>query len=99
MVRCPMLATDHLAASRGKLLANRLKAALTKPLMPVVFFLAGVTYDSVTLTRIDRLRDNLILMAYLSLLCALIVLTTPADRGRVTADATVAPRHVESFAP
>ena len=99
MVHRPMLATDHLAASRGKLLANRLKAALTKPLMPVVFFLAGVTYDSVTLTRIDRLRDNLILMAYLSLLGALIVLTTRADLGRVTADATVDSGNVKSLVP
>src|SRR2546430_3155747 len=57
------------------LLANRLRAAITKPLLPVAFFLGGVTFDSVTLTRIDRLRDNLIMLLYLSLLGGLIVLT------------------------
>ncbi len=43
--------------------------------MPVGFFLAGVTYDTLTLSRIDRLFDNLVLLLYLSLLGALIVLT------------------------
>jgi hypothetical protein len=79
------------------LLANRLRAAITKPLMPVAFFLAGVTYDSVTLTRIDRLRDNLILLLYLSLLGVLIVLTTRADLRRTPPDATVVPGNVKSF--
>jgi DUF2914 family protein len=79
------------------LLANRLRAAITKPLMPVAFFLAGVTYDSVTLTRIDRLRDNLILLLYLSLLGVLIVLTTRADLRRTLPDATVVPGNVKSF--
>lgn len=60
----------------------RLRAALAKPLLPVVFFFAGVTYDTVTLTRIDRLQDNLILLLYLSLLGALIVLTARADLAR-----------------
>jgi hypothetical protein len=53
----------------------KLRAALAKPLLPVVFFFAGVTYDTITLTRIDRLTDNLILLLYISLLGALIVLT------------------------
>ena len=75
----------------------RLRAALTKPLLPVVFFLGGVTYDSVMLTRIDRLRDNLIMLLYLSLLGALIVLTTRADLGRATSDATVVPENVKSL--
>ena len=52
-----------------------IKAVLTKPFMPAVFFLSGVTYDSVTLTRIDRLQDNLLLLIYLLLLGVLIVLT------------------------
>jgi hypothetical protein len=79
------------------LLTNRLRAAITKPLMPVAFFLAGVTYDTVTLTRIDRLLDNLILLLYLSLLGGLIVLTTRADLGRTMTDATVFPGGVKSF--
>src|SRR6266571_4484415 len=59
------------------LLANRLRAAITKPLLPVAFFLGGVTFDSVTLTRIDRLRDNLIMLLYLSLLGGLIARAQP----------------------
>jgi MFS family permease len=43
--------------------------------MPAVFFLSGVTYDTLTLTRIDRLQDNLLLLIYLLLLGVLIVLT------------------------
>ena len=57
----------------------RFRAAFTKPLLPVIFFFAGVTYDTVTLTRIDRLLDNLILLFYLSLLGLLIILTGRAD--------------------
>jgi len=79
------------------LLASRLRAAITKPFLPVVFFFAGVTFDSVTLTRIDRLRDNLIMLLYLSLLGGLIVLTTRADLGRATTDETAVPGNVKSF--
>jgi hypothetical protein len=79
------------------LLANQLRAAITKPLLPVVFFLAGVTYDTITLTRIDRLRDNLIMILYLSLLGWLIVLTTRADLGRTTPDETDVPGNVKSL--
>lgn len=53
----------------------KVQSLLTKPFMPAVFFLSGVTYDTFTLTRIDRLLDNLILLLYLVLLGALIVLT------------------------
>lgn len=60
----------------------RLRAALAKPFLPVLFFFAGVTYDTVTLTRIDRLLDNLILLFYLTLLGALIVLTGRTDLAR-----------------
>jgi hypothetical protein len=79
------------------LLANQLRAAITKPLLPVVFFLAGVTYDTITLTRIDRLRDNLIMLLYLSLLGWLIVLTTRAELGRTTPDSTDVPGNVKSL--
>lgn len=41
---------------------------------PIVFFFIGFTWDSLTLTRIDRLSDNFILLAYLLLLGLLIVL-------------------------
>ena len=43
--------------------------------MPALFFASGVTYDTLTLTRIDRLQDNLILLLYLVTLGFLIVLT------------------------
>ncbi len=54
--------------------AARLQAILAKPFTPAVFFFAGVSYDTITLTRIDQLFDNLILMAYLGLLGLLIVM-------------------------
>ncbi|WP_447973512.1 DUF2914 domain-containing protein [Nitrospira sp. Kam-Ns4a] len=63
-------------------LPARLRSALAKPVLPVLFFFAGVTYDSLTLTRIDRLLDNLILLLYLSLLGLLIILTGQADLAR-----------------
>ncbi|MFO0705650.1 MAG: DUF2914 domain-containing protein [Nitrospira sp.] len=55
--------------------ANTIKSVLSKPFMPAVFFLSGVAYDTLTLTRIDRLQDNLLLLLYLVVLGVLIVLT------------------------
>ena len=52
-----------------------IKAVLAKPFMPALFFFSGVGYDTLTLTRIDRLQDNLLLLLYLVLLGLLIVLT------------------------
>jgi hypothetical protein len=42
--------------------------------LPLVFFVSGFLWDSLTLTRVDNLVDNLILLAYLLLLGLLIVL-------------------------
>lgn len=53
----------------------QIQTVLAKPFMPAVFFFSGVTYDSLTLTRIDRLQDNLLLLTYLLLLGFLIILT------------------------
>jgi Protein of unknown function (DUF2914). len=64
-------------------LSTKLRVALAKPFLPVVFFFAGVTYDTVTLTRIDRLLDNLILLLYLVLLGSLIVLKGRTDFGKI----------------
>ncbi|MGQ0555346.1 MAG: DUF2914 domain-containing protein [Nitrospiraceae bacterium] len=67
----------------------KIQSLLTKPFMPAVFFLSGVTYDTLTLSRIDRLLDNLILLLYLVLLGALIVLTgrlgvePPSDHAKL----------------
>lgn len=41
---------------------------------PIVFFFGGFAWDSLTLTRIDRLSDNLILLGYLILLGGMILL-------------------------
>jgi len=54
---------------------ERFQSVLGKPYLPPLFFLSGVTYDTLVLTRIDRLRDNLLLLLYLTLLGFLIVLT------------------------
>jgi len=78
--------------------AARLRAAFAKPLLPVVFFFAGVTYDTVTLTRIDRLTDNLLLLLYISLLGALIVLTARTDLAQAEAPEILPDTHlVASF--
>lgn len=50
---------------------------------PVAFFFGGFTWDSVTLTRIDRLSDNLILLSYLILLGLLILLVNLLEINRV----------------
>ncbi len=67
--------TRRVSHSRGMSPLAKVQSILAKPFMPAVFFLSGVTYDTLTLTRIDRLLDNLILLLYLVLLGALIVLT------------------------
>jgi len=69
----------------------KVQSLLGKPYMAAVFFLSGVTYDTLTLTRIDRLQDNLLLLIYLLLLGVLIVLTgrlgiePPPDREQLAA--------------
>jgi hypothetical protein len=54
---------------------QQFRRALTKPMIPVLCFFAGVTWDSLTLTRIDRLSDNLIILLYLAALGTGIVMT------------------------
>ncbi len=51
------------------------QSLLARPFMSALFFVTGVTYDTLTLTRIDRLQDNLILLFYLAALSVLVVLT------------------------
>lgn len=50
----------------------------------VAFFFGGVAYDSVTLTRIDRMFDNLVLLTYILLLGGLIVIIGHLQTGRLT---------------
>jgi Protein of unknown function (DUF2914) len=70
------------------------KALLAKPVVPVFCFLSGVAYDTFTLTRIDRLQDNLILLVYLLLLGVLIVLT-----GRLNVDLSLDQKGAATAAP
>lgn len=49
--------------------------------IPPTLFIGGVTWDALTLQRIDALFDNLILGIYLLLLGAFVVLTTVARNG------------------
>ena len=62
--------------------------------MPPVFFFSGVTYDTLTLTRIDRLQDNLLLLIYLLLLGVLIVLT-----GRLGIEPAPEREQLANFSP
>lgn len=57
------------------------RAFLDKPLAAALFFFSGVVFDALTLTRIDRLQDNLVLLAYLLLLGGLILLSAWAEAG------------------
>ena len=60
-------------------MAFRLQTALRKPFVPALFFFGGVSFDTLTLTRIDRLLDNLLLLLYLTALGVLIVLMGRQD--------------------
>ncbi len=71
----------------------KLRSSLFQPLLPAVFFLAGVTYDSLTLSRIDRLTDNLILLLYLTILGTLVILTGRFQLGLVPDPIDSSPWH------
>lgn len=71
--------SNGISQSGGMSPFAKLQSVLAKPFMPAVFFLCGVTYDTVTLSRIDRFLDNLVLLLYLALLGTLIVLTGRLD--------------------
>jgi hypothetical protein len=72
----------------------KIQSILSKPFMPAVFFLSGVTYDTLTLTRIDRLQDNLLLLIYLLVLGVLIVLT-----GRLGIEPAPEREHLATLSP
>lgn len=59
-----------------------------------LFFFSGVTYDTLTITRIDRLFDNLILLTYLVVLGGLIVLVGWLRYDRVKSDFLKRYKHV-----
>ena len=60
-------------------IVKQTQAFLDKPYMPIAFFFGGITFDHLTLTRIDRLQDNLLLLLYVSLLGTLIILVGRAQ--------------------
>ena len=62
---------------------GKLHTSFLKPILPAFFFFAGVTYDSLTLTRIDRPLDNLILLLYLAVLGVLVILTGRFQLGLI----------------
>ncbi len=64
-------------------LISKLQTSFLQPILPAFFFLAGVTYDSLTLTRIDRPLDNLILLLYLAILGVLVILTGRFQLGLI----------------
>ena len=70
-------------------LIGKLQASFLKPILPAFFFFAGVTYDSLTLTRIDRLLDNLILLLYLAMLGVLVILTGRFQLGLIPVPPTI----------
>lgn len=72
----------------------KVQSILSKPFMPAVFFLSGVTYDTLTLTRIDRLQDNLLLLIYVLLLGVLIILT-----GRLGIEPAPDRTHLATLSP
>ena len=76
--------------------SSTVRTILAKPFMPPVFFFSGVTYDTLTLTRIDRLQDNLILLLYLVTLGFLIVLT--GRLGVAAVEPSAIEPHGSSFA-
>lgn len=51
---------------------------------PFLFFVGGFLWDVATLTRIDRLSDNLIFLGYIVLLGGLLLLTTRVAFGAVS---------------
>lgn len=84
------LTTDKLSSTYTTSLTATLVRTLMQwhstflqPILPAVFFFAGVTYDTLTLTRIDRLLDNLIILLYITLLGTLIILTGRFQLGLI----------------
>ncbi len=62
---------------------TRFQSGIFQPFLPAGFFIAGVTYDSLTLSRIDHLTDNLLFLLYLSLLGTLVIITGRFQLGLI----------------
>ncbi len=68
---------------KDKLLDSRAYVQKHQRFIPVLSFFAGFTWDSVTITRIDEVSDNLIIGLYLILLGILIILTLYSENNRL----------------
>ena len=62
---------------------ERFQSSVVQKFLPAFFFIAGVTYDSLTLSRIDHLTDNLLLLLYLSILGSLVIITGRFQLGLI----------------
>ncbi len=61
---------------------------------PLISFIAGFLWDSMTLDRIDRLSDNLILLGYIILAGLLIMLTNLLEEKKITTPVILKYRHL-----
>lgn len=63
---------------------SRFRAFITrhKKYLPVIFFIGGFIWDSLTLGRIDRLYDRMILSTYMVMLSVCIYMFNVADDGK-----------------
>lgn len=68
---------------KEKILGSRAFIQKHERLIPVISFFAGFTWDSITITRIDEVSDNLIIGIYLILLGLLIILTLKSEQNRL----------------
>jgi hypothetical protein len=68
---------------KEKILDSRAFVQKHQRFIPVISFFAGFTWDSVTITRIDAVSDNLIIGLYLFLLGFLIILTLRSEKNRL----------------
>lgn len=68
-----------------------------KRLVPLASFSAGFGWDSLTLTRIDRMFDNLVLLLYIILLGVLIVLVNLGGADRLRSP--LLKKHIEWYPP
>jgi len=68
---------------KNKFLDSRAFVQKHQRFIPVISFFAGFTWDSVTITRIDAVSDNLIIGLYLILLGILIILTLRSEQNHL----------------
>jgi hypothetical protein len=68
---------------KDKILDSRAFVQKHQRLIPVLSFFAGFTWDSMTITRIDEVSDNLIIGLYIILLGFLIILTLYSEHNRL----------------